>query len=125
MQIYMCHIYGAPKPFENSVPLHSRAFHVTPSEGTFATCLRPCSLLRPQVYDTPKGHVTRDYKEGNATLGDLSFKVIDTSGLEPLLPGDTIQGRATAATARLLKRSDAAVLLLDARQVSNGGLQPC
>lgn len=36
-----------------------------------------------QVFDTPAGHVTRDYREGLAQLGDLQFRVIDTSGLEP------------------------------------------
>ena len=33
-----------------------------------------------QVYNTPKTHVTRDYREGVAKLGDLSFVAIDTSG---------------------------------------------
>eukprot|EP00798_Chlamydomonas_sp_ICE-L_P014254 gene14254-20228_t len=32
------------------------------------------------VYDTPDSHVTRDYKEGTGRLGDLVFKVMDTSG---------------------------------------------
>lgn len=41
------------------------------------------------------------------------FKVVDTSGLEPFLPGDTIQARATALTARVLNRSDVALLLID------------
>lgn len=43
------------------------------------------------------------------------FKVIDTSGLEPFLPGDTIQARATQLTARVLNRSDVALLLIDGR----------
>ena len=34
-----------------------------------------------QVHNTPEGHVTRDYKEGLARLGDLRFKVVDTSGV--------------------------------------------
>lgn len=33
-----------------------------------------------QVANTPDGHVTRDFQEGCATLADLRFKVIDTSG---------------------------------------------
>ena len=41
------------------------------------------------------------------------FKVVDTSGLEPFLPGDTIQARATQLTARVLNRSDVALLLID------------
>ena len=43
----------------------------------------------------------------------LRFKVVDTSGLEPFLPGQTIQARATALTARVLDRSDVALLLID------------
>ena len=40
--------------------------------------LRVTSTL--QVKDTPDDHVTRDYQSGHAKLGDLSFKVFDTSG---------------------------------------------
>lgn len=43
------------------------------------------------MYDTPDSHVTRDYKEGLGRLGDLLFKVLDTSGLEPQRPQHTIQ----------------------------------
>ncbi len=39
--------------------------------------------------------------------------MVDTSGLEPFLPGDTIQARATALTGRVLNRSDVALLLID------------
>lgn len=73
-------------------------------------------LLYPsQVYDTPGSHVTRDYKEGVAQLGDLRFRVIDTSGLEPGAAGDSLLGRAAALTLGVLRRSDAAVVMLDAR----------
>ncbi len=33
-----------------------------------------------QVKDTPDDHVTRDYQSGRAKLGDLNFRVFDTSG---------------------------------------------
>lgn len=39
-----------------------------------------------QVYNTPETHVTRDYREGVARLGDLSFVAIDTSGALPARP---------------------------------------
>ena len=39
--------------------------------------------------------------------------MIDTSGLEPFLPGGTIQARATALTARVLSRADVTLLLID------------
>ena len=44
-----------------------------------------------QVHNTPEGHVTRDYKEGNARLGDLVFRCIDTSGLEPFMDASSLQ----------------------------------
>lgn len=50
------------------------------------------------VYDTPASHVTRDYKEGIARLSDLQFLVVDTSGLEPSMTTESIQGRATRLT---------------------------
>lgn len=43
------------------------------------------------MYDTPQGHVTRDYREGLGQLGDLRFRVIDTSGLEPSAAAHTLQ----------------------------------
>lgn len=43
------------------------------------------------------------------------FRVIDTSGLEPFLPGDSIQARATVLTATVLARSDIALFLVDGR----------
>lgn len=53
------------------------------------------------VHDTPGSHVTRDYKEGMGKLSDLSFSVVDTSGLEPSMPSSTIQGRATRLTQKV------------------------
>ena len=52
-------------------------------------CLPP--FIRVQVFDTPGSHVTRDYREGLGQLGDLRFRVIDTSGLEPFSPSHTLQ----------------------------------
>jgi hypothetical protein len=48
----------------------------------------------PQVCDTPGGHVTRDYREGLGQLGDLRFRVIDTSGLEPAAAPGSLQARS-------------------------------
>ena len=50
-------------------------------------------FVQMQVFDTPAGHVTRDYREGLAQLGDLQFRVIDTSGLEPAAAAHTLQVR--------------------------------
>lgn len=68
-----------------------------------------------QVFDTPSDHVTRDYREGLAQLGDLRFRVIDTSGLEPAAAAHTLQGRAAALTRGVLHSSQGVVMLLDAR----------
>lgn len=43
------------------------------------------------------------------------FTAVDTSGLEPFLPGDSIQARATALTHGVLRRCDVALFLFDGR----------
>lgn len=68
------------------------------------------------MFDTPSDHVTRDYREGLAQLGDLRFRVIDTSGLEPAATPGSLQGRAAALTRGVLRGSHGVVMLLDARQ---------
>lgn len=70
------------------------------------------------MWNTPHSHVTRDYKEGVAALGDLAFKVVDTSGLEPFAPSGCIQHRATELTTRVLRRADVMLLMLDGRCVT-------
>jgi GTP-binding protein len=69
------------------------------------------------VDDTPG--VTRDRREGEARLGDLSFTIIDTAGLEE---GDaaTLAGRMRAQTETALSDCDAILFLIDAR----AGLTP-
>jgi GTP-binding protein len=63
--------------------------------------------------------VTRDRREGEARLGDLSFTVIDTAGLEE---GEaaTLAGRMRAQTEAALAACDAILFLVDAR----AGLTP-
>jgi GTPase len=64
------------------------------------------------VDDTPG--VTRDWREGEAALGDLRFRVIDTAGLEEAVPG-SLEARMQEQTVRALERADVALLLIDAR----------
>jgi GTP-binding protein len=64
------------------------------------------------VDDTPG--VTRDWREGEARLADLSFHVVDTAGLEEAAPG-SLEARMQEQTARALERADVALLLIDAR----------
>ncbi len=58
--------------------------------------------------------VTRDRREGAARLGDLSFTIIDTAGLEE---GDvaTLSGRMRAQTEAAVGDADAIVFMIDAR----------
>ncbi|KAG2495740.1 hypothetical protein HYH03_006338 [Edaphochlamys debaryana] len=85
-----------------------------PNVGKSALFNRLVRRRAALVYDTPGSHVTRDYQEGRAQLGDMVFRVADTSGLEPR-SGVSIQARATALTAQLLRQCHAALLVVDAR----------
>jgi GTP-binding protein len=69
------------------------------------------------VDDTPG--VTRDRREGVASLGNLSFRVFDTAGLEDATD-DSLEARMRRQTERAIEEADVALLLVDAR----AGLQP-
>lgn len=58
--------------------------------------------------------VTRDRREGDAKLGDLAFKIIDTAGLEE---GDSesLSGRTRAQTEAALGAADAIFFVFDSR----------
>ena len=58
--------------------------------------------------------VTRDRREGDAQLGDLAFKVIDTAGLEDA-ERDSLSARMQAHTAAAIAQADAILFLIDAR----------
>ena len=58
--------------------------------------------------------VTRDRQEGEGKLGDLSFKVIDTAGLEHAAAGG-LSARMQAQTAAAMAQADAVLFLVDAR----------
>ena len=66
-----------------------------------------------QVSNTPIDHVTRDWKDGRGKLGDLHFRVIDTSGVEPYVEASHVQGRTRELTARVLGRANAVIFLMD------------
>jgi GTP-binding protein len=65
------------------------------------------------VDDTPG--VTRDRREGEGRVADLSFRVIDTAGLEEAAPG-SLAGRMQEQTERALADADVALLVIDARE---------
>jgi GTP-binding protein len=58
--------------------------------------------------------VTRDRREGQARLGDLTFTVIDTAGLEQAAP-DSLTGRMQEQTTAAIAEADAIFFLIDAR----------
>ncbi|MEM8820871.1 MAG: ribosome biogenesis GTPase Der, partial [Pseudomonadota bacterium] len=63
--------------------------------------------------------VTRDLREGDARLGDLSFRVVDTAGLEEATD-DSLPARMRRLTERAVAESDLCLFLIDAR----AGLTP-
>lgn len=76
------------------------------------------SLIRRRealVYNTPDDHVTRDFREGIAKLGDLRFKVLDSAGLETAATLGSILSRTAGMTCNVLCRSQFALFLIDVR----------
>jgi GTP-binding protein len=63
--------------------------------------------------------VTRDRRDGNGHIADLTFRLIDTAGLEEA-PPESLVGRIRAQTERSLDQADVAFLVIDAR----AGLTP-
>ncbi|AXS40715.1 ribosome biogenesis GTPase Der [Breoghania sp. L-A4] len=64
------------------------------------------------VDDTPG--VTRDRREGAATLGDLKFTAVDTAGLEEA-DAESLEGRMRAQTEEAIAAADVALFVVDAR----------
>src|SRR3977135_187199 len=73
---------------------------------------------RRQALVNDQPGVTRDRREGEARLGDLSFKAVDTAGLEEAAP-DSLPDRMAAQTKVAIASADAVLFLSDAR---NGGM---
>ena len=63
--------------------------------------------------------VTRDRREGDGRLGDLTFKVIDTAGLEDA-QRESLSGRMQAQTAAAIAQADVVLFLVDARAGATG-----
>src|SRR6266404_6068107 len=64
------------------------------------------------VHDLPG--VTRDRREAQARLGDLTFTAIDTAGLEETAP-ESLSGRMQEQTQAAIDSADAVMFLIDAR----------
>lgn len=64
------------------------------------------------VHDMPG--VTRDRREGRATLMGMDFQVVDTAGFEDE-GGDSVEARMRRQTDQAVSEADVALLLIDAR----------
>ncbi|MDK9698416.1 MAG: 50S ribosome-binding GTPase, partial [Siculibacillus sp.] len=64
------------------------------------------------VDDTPG--VTRDRRPGEARLGDLSFTVVDTAGLEEA-EAESLSGRMRVQTEEAIRQADVVLFVIDAR----------
>ena len=85
-----------------------------PNVGKSTLFNRLVGARRALVDDRPG--VTRDRREGEGKLGDLSFKVIDTAGFEePDRDGESLSAKIQAQTAAALAQADAVFFLVDAR----------
>src|SRR5215212_5259647 len=58
--------------------------------------------------------VTRDRREGQARLGDLSFAAVDTAGFDEAAPG-SLTSRMVAQTELAIESADAILFLIDVR----------
>jgi GTPase len=83
-----------------------------PNVGKSTLFNRLVGARRALVDDQPG--VTRDRREGEGRLGDLSFRVIDTAGLENAAP-ESLSGKMQAQTATAVAQADAILFLIDAR----------
>ena len=65
------------------------------------------------VHDRPG--VTRDRREAEGGIADISFTAIDTAGLEDDEQGKSVAGRMRKQTDRAIREADLALFLIDAR----------
>jgi len=65
------------------------------------------------VDDTPG--VTRDWREGEGRLFDLSFRLLDTAGLEERRAKESLAARTAARTNEALAEADLVLFMVDAR----------
>jgi GTP-binding protein len=95
------------------MPLPTVAIVGRPNVGKSTLFNRLVGKRLALVDDRPG--VTRDRREGDASLLGLEFRVIDTAGFEDEDP-ETLPGRMRQQTEAAVRDADAALFLVDARQ---------
>src|SRR5437763_522733 len=110
----------APVP----LPSEGRRAHMVAMSFTVAIIGRP-TVGKSTLFNRLAGRqlalvddlpgVTRDRREGEGHIADLTFRLIDTAGLEEA-PPDTLAGRIRAQTERSLDLAEIALLVIDARE---------
>jgi GTP-binding protein len=88
-----------------------------PNVGKSTLFNRLCGKKLALVDDQPG--VTRDWREGNASIADLKFTIIDTAGLEMAGESD-LENRIFAQTQQGISFADVILFIVDARE----GLNP-
>src|SRR3546814_709620 len=68
---------------------------------------------RSALVDDSPG-VTRDRREGQGRLADLTFRVVDTAGLEDSFD-DSLPARMRRQTERAVEEADLVLLVIDSR----------
>src|SRR5690349_24089664 len=94
------------------MPLPTVAIIGRPNVGKSTLFNRLVGKKLALVGDRPG--VTRDRREGEASLLGIEFRVIDTAGYEDEDP-ETLPGRMRAQTTAAVQAADVALFLIDAR----------
>ncbi len=93
-----------------------------PNVGKSTLFNRLVGARRALVDDQPG--VTRDRREGEGRLGDLSFRVVDTAGMEDA-DRESLSARMQAQTAAAIAQADVVIFMIDARVGATGADRSC
>ncbi|MEE4236399.1 MAG: ribosome biogenesis GTPase Der [Anderseniella sp.] len=101
-----------PAQSASPAPLPSVAIVGRPNVGK-STLFNRLTGKRLALVDDRPG-VTRDRREGEARIGGLKFRIVDTAGLEDASP-DSLARRMTEQSQQAIERADVVLFMIDAR----------